>query len=173
MFLGRSNTFFSSVIYTSVWRSQRQLLSWEQDLEEREWGNCGCLKGGQLIRGSKMRNGDRSWGTEDELCPLGKIPDFGTSGQFWATCREPGVLYTTLSTWNCFSCLWPRMWICGEDQSWKTLEAGLNISSHKLPSDKGSSSILVVQKWANGERYMTMLSRIPTGKIHLFLSHPS
>lgn len=96
MFLGRSNTFFSSVIYTSVWGSQWQLLSWEQDLKEREWGSCGCLKGGQLIRASKMSNGDRSWGTVDELCSLGKIPDFGTSGQFWATCGEPGVLYTTL-----------------------------------------------------------------------------
>lgn len=51
----------------------------------------------------------------------------------------------TLSTWNCYSYLWPWMCICGQDESLKTLETVPSISSHKPPSDKGSSSILVVQ----------------------------
>lgn len=45
VFLWRNNTFLLSVIYTLLWRSQWQLLSWEHALKDREWGYCGSLTG--------------------------------------------------------------------------------------------------------------------------------
>lgn len=84
---------------------------WEQDLKEREWGYCGCLKGSQLIRGSKMSSGDRSWGTEEELCPLGKIPlwDLRSILSYLRRARSPACNPTNLELL--------LLWICGEDQS--------------------------------------------------------
>ena len=60
---------------------------------------------------------------------------------------------------------------CVGGESVKNMETVPSIFSYKVPSGKGPSSILVIQQWANGDRNVTMLSRIPPGKIHLFLSH--
>lgn len=62
------------------------------------------------------------------------------------------------------------MRICGKGESLKTPEIVPSTFSHKVASGK-SSWVLVVPQWANGGRNMTMLSRIPPGKIHLFPSH--
>lgn len=122
----------------------------------------------------KMRSGDKNWGrgTEDKLRLLIKTPDFGTMipRQFWAVYRKPKIFYTPchLGLLLLFVTLEVYLW------GGREFEDSGNNSKYfirKVPSNKGSSSILVVQKWANGDRNMTLLSRIPRGKIHFFLSH--
>lgn len=146
-------------------------------LERRTGRERGCLTGAGECRadGWQVSGRDRRWGrgTEDRLCLLVRTPDPGTRirGQFWAICREPGFLYTgylpRIAAPSCdLGCVF-----VGEDESLKTLETVPRISSHKLPSDKGSSSSLAVQEWTRGERNSTMLSRVSPGKDNLLLSH--
>lgn len=62
----------------------------------REWGSLMGVRG--WTGDGEMNGRHRRWdgGTEDKLCLPVKTPGFGTMvlGQFWATCREPGFLYT-------------------------------------------------------------------------------
>lgn len=103
-------------------------------------------------------------------CKDSRLQDTG-SGVILRCAQRPRASSThTSMTENCYFYLGPQTCICGADERVKALEKCSRISSHKLPGAKSSPGILVVQKQANGDKNMTMLSRIPPEETHLCLS---
>lgn len=67
---------------------------WKEDRKRMRLSDGGMGVDRWWVDEWQTRRWDR--GTEDKLCLPVKTPGFGTMvlGQFWATCREPGFLYT-------------------------------------------------------------------------------